>query len=119
MEQCKQNKLPNKITPSKRSVLFCSLSCTIIFYRDISLTDFEGSFLVIFFSSSVYENGEDLKVINHNVRQLKKHFCDILACSTDSTMLHSKWIQSLKEDDELKSEEFILPLMSDRTGQLW
>jgi len=86
--------------------------------RDISLTDFKGSFLVIFFSSSVYENGEDLKVINHNVRQLKKHFCDILACSTDSTMLHSKWIQSLKEDDELKSEEFILPLMSDRTGQL-
>ena len=58
-------------------------------------------------------------MLNHNVKLLKKHSCDILACSTDSTMLNSKWIQSLKEDDENKSEEFILSLMSDKTGQLW
>ena len=58
-------------------------------------------------------------MINKNVKLLKKHSCDILACSTDSTMLNSKWIQSLKEDNDKKSEEFILSLMSDRTGQLW
>ena len=74
------------------------------------MTDFKGSFLVIFFYSSDFENSEDLRKLNENVKKLKKH-CDVLGCSTDSTMLHSEWIQSFPG-------EFQIPLMSDRNGAL-
>lgn len=65
-------------------------------FRDISLTDYKGNFLVIFFFGSDYENEDELRILNGNFKEFKKISCEIVACSTDSTMLHSKWIQSIK-----------------------
>ena len=78
--------------------------------RDLSVTDFKGSYLVIFLFSSDFENTEDLQDLNKNVKKLKKH-CELLGCSTDSTMLHSQWLKSFPGD-------FQIPLISDKNGVL-
>lgn len=65
-------------------------------FRDISLTDYKGNYLVIFFFGSDYENEDELMVLNNNIKEFKKISCDVVACSTDSTMVHSKWIKSMK-----------------------
>lgn len=74
------------------------------------MTDFKGSYLVIFLFSSDFENTEDLQDLNKNVKKLKKH-CELLGCSTDSTMLHSQWLKSFPGD-------FQIPLISDKNGVL-
>lgn len=68
--------------------------------RDISLTDFKGSYVAVFFYASDFEHHDDLTVLNQHLKVFKNQSCDVVACSTDSTMLHSKWIQTLKDEDE-------------------
>ena len=92
---------------SKNYILFC---------RDISLTDFKGSYLIVFFFPSDFENDEDLISLHENLKLIKKHSCDVIACSTDSTMMHSKWVQQL--NNEGKNDSFTIPLMSDKIGSL-
>ena len=95
------------------------LSILFFVFRDISLTDFKGSYVAVFFCASDFENHDDLTILNQHLKVFKKQSCDVVACSTDSTMLHSKWIQSLKDEDEgTKAEDFHIPLMSDKTGEL-
>jgi len=84
--------------------------------RDISLTDFKGSYLIVFFFPSDFENDEDLVSLHENLKLIKKHACDVIACSTDSTMMHSKWVQQL--NNEGKNDSFTIPLMSDKIGSL-
>ena len=51
------------------------------------------------------------------MKHLRKQSCEIIACSTDSTMLHSKWVQASRAE-RLFSGTFDIPLVSDRQGQL-
>ena len=75
--------------------------------------------MAVFFCASDFENHDDLTILNQHLKVFKKQSCDVVACSTDSTMLHSKWIQSLKDEEEgTKAEDFHIPLMSDKTGEL-
>ena len=75
--------------------------------------------MAVFFCASDFENHDDLTILNQHLKVFKKHSCDVVACSTDSTMLHSKWIQTFKDEDEgTKAEDFHIPLMSDKTGEL-
>ena len=75
------------------------------------MTDYKGTFLVIFFYASDYENEHELRVLNNNFKQFKKNSCEVVACSTDSTMIHSKWIQSIKVIEEFLEIRFILNLI--------
>ena len=43
--------------------------------------------------------------------------CELLACSTDSTMLHSKWAKEARSEG-LFNGVFDIPLISDRQGEL-
>ena len=85
--------------------------------RDVSLTDYKGSLLLVFFYPADFECDQDIVVLHKNVKHLRKQSCEIIACSTDSTMLHSKWVQASRTDG-LFSGTFDLPLVSDRQGQL-
>jgi len=90
----------------------------IFLFRDISLTDYKGSLLLVFFYPADFECDKDFSVLHKNVKHLRKQFsCEVLACSSDSTMLHSKWVQSARAEG-LFSGSFDIPLISDRQGLL-
>ena len=73
--------------------------------------------MAVFFCASDFENHDDLTILNQHLKVFKKQSCDVVACSTDSTMLHSKWVQAARSDG-LITGTFDIPLISDKQGQL-
>ena len=73
----------------------------------------------MFFYPADFESDEDLIVLQKYAKRLRKQSpgCELLACSTDSTMLHSKWVEAAREDG-LLTGAFNIPLISDKQGQL-
>jgi len=84
--------------------------------RDTSLTDFAGSFLLVFFYPSDWEHQEDLLELSQRARQWRKAGCEVVACSTDSCMVHKAWSLAPREEGGLGGTE--VPLMEDRKGEL-
>merc|ERR1711872_848113 len=66
--------------------------------RDLSLTDFRGKFLFVFFYKEDFKYGEDVKELAKKQKCFKQSDCEALACSTESSLE--------------------IPLMSDRLGEL-
>ena len=58
-------------------------------------------------------------VLHKHAKRLRKQSpgCELLACSTDSTMLHSKWVEAVRRDG-LVTGAFNVPLISDKQGLL-
>lgn len=85
--------------------------------RDTSLTDFSGSFLLVFFYSTDWESQEDILELDWRQKQFKKAGCEMLACSTDSCLVHKVYSHTPREEGGLGGQ-IDLPLMEDRKGEL-
>jgi len=87
--------------------------------RDLSLTDFSGSFLLVFFFPEDFQTDSrnDLQELAEKIKQIKKAGCEFLAVSSDSVLVHSEWMSADKDEGGLGGEVNI-PLMSDRSGVL-
>jgi len=87
--------------------------------RELSLTDFSGSFLIAFFYGEDFseESTRDIAELNSSVRRMHKHGCELLAISADSPMVHSQWTRDMRSSGSI-SGNLALPLMSDPAGLL-
>lgn len=87
--------------------------------RDLSLTDYSGSYLLVFFYSEDFsqESREDVLQLNSRAKQLRKAGCDLLAVSSDSAMVHSEWVEDMRSDSSLL-KGLDVPLVSDKGGDL-
>ena len=85
--------------------------------RDLSLTDFKGKPLFVFFYQDEEESHEDFQQLIGDLKLLKKAGSEVLACSTESSLVQKEWMNSSHEDGGLGGNKDI-PLMSDRQGDL-
>jgi len=85
--------------------------------RDTSLTDFAGSYLLVFFYPADWENQEDLLELNKRQKVLKKSGCEVVACSTDSCLVHKEYCKTSLDEGGLGGVTD-LPMMEDRKGEL-
>ncbi|KRX45772.1 Peroxiredoxin 1, partial [Trichinella murrelli] len=80
---------------------------------NIKLTDYRGSYLVLFFYPRDFDSSCSSEIINfhENVENFQKIGCKIAACSTDSEYCHLAWIRSLRSENGLGKFDF--PLFAD------
>ncbi|KAL1242117.1 Peroxiredoxin [Trichinella spiralis] len=80
---------------------------------NIKLTDYRGSYLVLFFYPRDFDSSCSSEIINfhENVENFQKIGCKIAACSTDSEYCHLAWIRSLRCENGLGKLDF--PLFAD------
>merc|ERR1711892_97130 len=85
--------------------------------RDLSLTDYKGKYLLVFFYREDFASVEDLEELAHRLKSFKKAGCDVLACSTDSSLVHLDWVKTAKNEGGFGGN-LEIPLVSDRFGEL-
>ena len=85
--------------------------------RDLSLTDFMGKYLLVFFYREDFESVDDLEELERSLKTFKKAGCEVLACSADSSLVHSDWVNTAKQDGGFGGS-LEIPLVSDRFGEL-
>ena len=85
--------------------------------RDLSLTDFKGKFLFVLFYQEDFKSVEDVKALSKNQKVFKQSDCEVLACSTESSLVHLNWVRTAKEDGGFGGR-LDIPLMSDKLGDL-
>jgi alkyl hydroperoxide reductase subunit AhpC len=85
--------------------------------RDLSLTDFKGKFLFVLFYQEDFNSVDDLKGLVMNHKRFKQSDCEVLACSTESSLVHLDWVKTPKEDGGFGGS-LDIPLVSDRFGEL-
>ncbi|KRY83005.1 Peroxiredoxin [Trichinella pseudospiralis] len=80
---------------------------------NVKLTDYRGSYLVLFFYPRDFDSSCSSEIINfhENVKNFQKIGCKIAACSTDSEYCHLAWIQSPRCENGLGKLDF--PLFAD------
>ena len=83
----------------------------------MSLTDFKGKYLLVFFYSEDFESVDDIVELSDSLKILRKVGCEVLACSTDSSLVHSQWVKTAKNEGGFGGH-LEIPLMSDRFGEL-
>ena len=62
--------------------------------RDLSLTDFKGKFLLVLFYQEDFNSVDDLKGLLMNHKKFKQSDCEVLACSTESNLVHLDWVKT-------------------------
>lgn len=85
--------------------------------RDLSLTDFPGQPLLVFFYPADWCDTEDLLELAAARPRFRRAGCQLLACSTDSAAVHQQWVAASRAAGGLGGQ-IDLPLLSDRAGLL-
>eukprot|EP00092_Neocalanus_flemingeri_P016689 GFUD01018052.1.p1 GENE.GFUD01018052.1~~GFUD01018052.1.p1 ORF type:complete len:449 (+),score=149.56 GFUD01018052.1:43-1389(+) len=85
--------------------------------RDLSLTDYKGKYLFVLFYREDFESVEDLEELSQSLKSFKKAGCEVLACSTDSSLVHLDWVKTEKHEGGFGGN-LDIPLVSDRFGEL-
>ena len=83
----------------------------------MSLTDYKGKYLLVFFYQEDFSSVEDLEKLVNGLKLFKKAGCEVLACSTDSSLVHLEWVKTTKNEGGFGGNMEI-PLVSDRFGEL-
>ena len=85
--------------------------------RDLSLTDFKGKYLLVLFYQEECGSVGDLKKLMQSLKLFKKAGCEVLACSTESSLVHLDWVKTAKQEGGFGGN-LEIPLVSDRFGEL-
>lgn len=82
-------------------------------YREVSLTDYKGKWLVLFFypRDFTFVCPTEIEGFAKHEADFKKHGCEILAASTDSVYSHKAWFER-----DLKNVTY--PILADTTHEL-
>ncbi|CAG0899706.1 unnamed protein product [Cyprideis torosa] len=84
-------------------------------FKDISLADYKGKYVVLFFYPLDFTFVCPTEIISFNdrVKEFEKLNCAVIACSTDSQFSHLAWINTPRKQGGLG--EMNIPLLADRS----
>jgi alkyl hydroperoxide reductase subunit AhpC len=87
-------------------------------FKDISLADYKGKYLVIFFYplDFTFVCPTEIIAFSDRVEEFKKRNCEVIAASTDSHFSHLAWINTPRSEGGLGRMN--IPLLADKTGQI-
>ncbi|KAL4429882.1 hypothetical protein ABPG74_022905 [Tetrahymena malaccensis] len=98
--------------------LFCAMSYDQGNFRQISLEDYLGQYVLLFFYPFDFTFVCPTEIISFSDSQplFKKINCQVLGCSIDSHFVHSEWVKTPKKKGGLGSIN--IPLLSDMNKQM-
>ena len=73
--------------------------------------------MVVFFYKEDFTSLEDIEELSESLKSFKKLGCDVLASSTDSSLVHLDWVQTEKSEGGFGGN-LEIPLISDQFGDL-
>jgi peroxiredoxin (alkyl hydroperoxide reductase subunit C) len=87
-------------------------------FRSLSLSEFKGKYVVLFFYPLDFTFVCPTEIINFSdlAEEFRANDCEVLACSIDSHFVHREWTLKPREEGGLGNINF--PLLSDLTKQI-
>ncbi|KAG8190929.1 hypothetical protein JTE90_002536 [Oedothorax gibbosus] len=87
-------------------------------FKDISLGDYKGKYLVLFFYplDFTFVCPTEIIAFSERVDEFKKINCEVVACSTDSHFSHLAWINTPRKEGGLGKMN--IPLLADKTTKI-
>jgi peroxiredoxin (alkyl hydroperoxide reductase subunit C) len=87
-------------------------------FKDVSLTDFKGKYLVLFFYplDFTFVCPTEIIAFSDRIDEFKAINCEVVGCSTDSHFSHLAWINLSRKDGGLGGLKY--PLLSDFTKKI-
>ncbi|CAH8533746.1 unnamed protein product [Schistosoma turkestanicum] len=87
-------------------------------FKEISLNDYSGKYVVLFFYPADFSFVCPTEIIafSDQVEEFKSRNCQVIACSTDSKYSHLAWNNLDRKSGGLG--QMRIPLLADRTGEI-
>ncbi|KAG1702065.1 Peroxiredoxin-2 [Nymphon striatum] len=87
-------------------------------FKEISLSDYKGKYLVLFFYplDFTFVCPTEIIAFSDAYSDFKKINCEVLACSTDSHFTHLAWVNTPRSDGGLGKMN--IPLLADKNGSI-
>nr|ADC35419.1 peroxiredoxin [Pinctada fucata] len=87
-------------------------------FKDISLADYRGKYLVIFFypMDFTFVCPTEIIAFSDRVEEFRAINCEVVACSTDSQFSHLAWINTPRKQGGLGNMK--IPLLADKTMEI-
>ncbi|KAL3868307.1 hypothetical protein ACJMK2_041130 [Sinanodonta woodiana] len=87
-------------------------------FKDISLADYRGKYLVLFFYplDFTFVCPTEIIAFSDRVEEFRAINCEVVACSTDSHFSHLAWINTPRKQGGLGSMN--IPLLADKTCEI-
>ncbi|XP_056635623.1 peroxiredoxin 1 [Diorhabda sublineata] len=87
-------------------------------FRDISLDDYKGQYVILFFYplDFTFVCPTEIIAFSDRVDEFKKIKTAVIACSTDSQFSHLAWINTPRKQGGLG--EMSIPLLADKSGSI-
>jgi len=84
-------------------------------FKDISLDDYKGKYLVLFFYplDFTFVCPTEIIAFSDRVKEFRKIGCEVVACSTDSQFSHLAWCERPRKKGGLG--EMDIPLLADKS----
>ncbi|XP_046914917.1 peroxiredoxin 2 isoform X2 [Dermatophagoides farinae] len=87
-------------------------------FKEISLSDYKGKYVVLFFYPMDFTFVCPTEIIAFSERadEFRKMNCEVIACSTDSKFSHLAWINTPRKEGGLG--EMNIPLLADKNAKI-
>ncbi|CAG0920989.1 unnamed protein product [Notodromas monacha] len=87
-------------------------------FKDISLDDYKGKYLVLFFYplDFTFVCPTEIIAFSERAEEFRKIGCEVIACSTDSVFSHLGWINTPRKQGGLGPMD--IPLLADQSGAI-
>lgn len=87
-------------------------------FKQISLSDYKGKYLVLFFYplDFTFVCPTEIIAFSDRVEEFRKIGCEVVACSTDSHFSHLAWINTPRKQGGLG--EMKIPLLADKNSEV-
>uniref|UniRef100_A0A1B0ABV0 thioredoxin-dependent peroxiredoxin n=1 Tax=Glossina pallidipes TaxID=7398 RepID=A0A1B0ABV0_GLOPL len=87
-------------------------------FRDISLTDYRGKYVVLFFYplDFTFVCPTEIVAFSDRADEFRNIGCEIIACSTDSQYTHLAWVNTPRRQGGLG--ELDIPLLADKSMKI-
>uniref|UniRef100_A0A1B0FQD0 thioredoxin-dependent peroxiredoxin n=1 Tax=Glossina morsitans morsitans TaxID=37546 RepID=A0A1B0FQD0_GLOMM len=87
-------------------------------FRDISLVDYRGKYLVLFFypMDFTFVCPTEIVAFSDRVVEFRNIGCEVVACSTDSQYTHLAWVNTPRRQGGLG--EMDIPLLADKSMKI-
>ncbi|THD22576.1 Thioredoxin-dependent peroxidase [Fasciola hepatica] len=84
-------------------------------FKEISLKDYEGKYLLIFFypADFTFVCPTEIIAFSDRIQEFRSRNCEVVACSTDSQYCHFAWTNIERKKGGLGKME--IPLLADKT----
>ncbi|XP_025109049.1 peroxiredoxin-like isoform X2 [Pomacea canaliculata] len=87
-------------------------------FKDVSLTQYKGKYVVLFFYplDFTFVCPTEIIAFSDRAEEFRAINCEVLACSTDSVFSHLAWVNTPRKQGGLGNMN--IPLLEDKTGQI-